>query len=138
VAAREKEAEARRAGGRGKAKQKAAPKAAKSKAARRRTADWIAFVLPPTVAAGQPVTVKIEHRLPAELGPQVLTVTLKGGPEGRRLDRKTVPAGGQGTAEVTFEIPAAVPGSVVSFAAFVGDDFQTSRQHLQSGPLAVQ
>jgi hypothetical protein len=39
---------------------------------------------------------------------------------------------------VTFEIPAAVPGNTVSFAAFVGADFQTSWQHLQSGPLAVQ
>jgi len=138
VAAQEKEAEARQAGGRGKAKKKAAPKAAASKATRKQRADWIAFALPPTVAAGQPVTVKIEHRLPAELGQQVLTVTLKGGPEGRRLDRKTVQASGQGTADVTFDVPATVLGNTVSFAAFVGEDFPTSPQHLQSGPIAVR
>ena len=138
VAAQEKEAEARRVGDRGKAKPKAAAKTAASKAARRRNADWIALVLPPTIVPGKPITVKIEHRLPAELGQQVLTVTLKGGPEGRRLDRKTVQASGQGTAEVTFDVPAAVPGNVVSFAVFVGEDFQTSPQHLQSDPIAVQ
>ncbi|MBM4092959.1 MAG: hypothetical protein FJ276_26650 [Planctomycetes bacterium] len=41
-------------------------------------------------------------------------------------------------AEVTFDVPAAVPGYVVSFAVFVGDDFQTSRQHPQSDPIAVR
>jgi hypothetical protein len=138
VAAQEKEAESRRVGGRGKAKPKAAAKTAASKAVSKRNADWIALVRPPTIAPGKPVTVKIEHRLPAELGGQVLTVTLKGGPEGRRLDRKTVQASGQGTAEVTFDVPAAVPGNVVSFAVFVGEDFQTSPQHLQSDPIAVQ
>ena len=44
-------------------------------------------------------------------------------------------AGGRGKA--TFDIPAAVPGQVVSFAAFVGEDFPTSPQHLQSDPIAV-
>jgi hypothetical protein len=57
-----------------------AGKTAASKATRKRNTDWIALVLPTTIARGKPVTVKIEHRLPAELGQQVLTVTLKGGP----------------------------------------------------------
>jgi N-sulfoglucosamine sulfohydrolase len=65
-------------------------------------------------------------------------VTLKGGPDGKRLDRKTVKATGQGVAEVTFNLPASVPGGVVSFAAFVGEDFPTSRQHLQSNPITVR
>jgi len=34
--------------------------------------------------------------------------------------------------------PRRVPGNTVSYAAFVGADFQTSWQHLQSGPLAAQ
>jgi N-sulfoglucosamine sulfohydrolase len=60
VVAQEKEAETRRAGGRGKAKKKAAPRAAS-----KRRADWIAFALPPTVAARQPVTVKTSSASPS-------------------------------------------------------------------------
>jgi len=137
VAAQEKEAETRRAAGKGKAKKKAAARAAGTKAAPRKRAGLIELLVPPAVAAGKPVTVRIAHDLPAELGLQVLTVTLKGGPEGQRLDRKTVTAQGKGVAEVTFDLPADWPGQAVSFAAFVGEDFQTSRQHLQSELVPV-
>ena len=84
------------------------------------------------------MTVRIEHRLPAALGEQVLTVTLKGGPDGQRIERKTVKASGKGTAEVNFDVPAEVPGGVVSFAAFVGEEFQSSLQHIQSPPQPVR
>jgi N-sulfoglucosamine sulfohydrolase len=148
VAAQEKEARARRAAenkGRGGAgKKKAAAKAPapgdarNAPAAARRQTGLIAFALPEAVAAGRPVTVKIQHHLPADLGEQVLTVTLKGGAAGKRLDRKTVKAHGEGVTEVTFDVPAEVPDGVVSFAAFVGTDFPTSRQHIQAGPLPVR
>ena len=61
------------------------------------------------------MTVKVEHDLPVDLGQQVLTVTLKGGPEARRLDRKTVNASGKGVAEVTFDVPGDVPGNYAFF-----------------------
>jgi N-sulfoglucosamine sulfohydrolase len=141
VAAQEKEADERRASetrGKGKAKKQAPAKADEAKVPAKKAADLIAFVLPTSIAPGQPVTVRINHNLPANLGEQVLTVTLKGGPDGKRLDRKTVKATGQGVAEVTFNLPASVPGGVVSFAAFVGEDFPTSRQHLQSNPITVR
>jgi hypothetical protein len=104
----------------------------------RKRGDLIAFVLPQTISAGQNVTLNIEHDLPADLGEQVLTVTIKGGPAGKRLDRKTVKASGRGTASVTFDVPADVPEGVVSFAAFVGRDFQSSLQHIQSKSLAAR
>jgi N-sulfoglucosamine sulfohydrolase len=134
VAAQEKEAEARQAGGRGKAKKAAPTKRATAKAASRKATDLIAFMLPDSITPGKSVTVRIEHKLPRDLGEQVLTVTLKGGPDGKRLDRKTVMASGDGIAEITFNVPADVPGGVVSFAAFVGEDYQRSRQHIQSTP----
>lgn len=134
VAAQEKEAADRQAGGKGKAKKAAPAKDAGATTAPRRRGDLIAFALPQTIAAGKPVTLKIEHDLPANLGEQILTVTLKGGLAGKRLDRKTVKARGRGTAEVTFDLPADVPDGVVSFAAFVGPDFQSTPQHIQSNP----
>jgi len=134
VAAQEKEADARKAGGRGKAKKAAPAKGADTKAAPRKAANLIAFALPGSITSGKPVTVRIKHELPGDLGEQVLTVTLKGGPDGKRLDRKTLKASGEGIAEITFDVPADVPGGVVSFAAFVGDDFQSSLQHIQSPP----
>jgi hypothetical protein len=132
VAAQEKEADERRAGGKGKAKKAAAGKAAA--AAPRKRNDLITFALPESISAGKPITLKIEHDLPANLGEQILTVTIKGGPAGKRLDRKTIKASGRGTAEVTFDVPADLPDGVVSFAAFVGADFPTSLQHIQSKP----
>jgi N-sulfoglucosamine sulfohydrolase len=134
VAAQEREADERRAGGRGKAGKKAARKTAATAGAKpaAKRPQLITFTLPQSVTAGQPVTVKIEHNLPADLGEQVLTVTLKGGAEGKRLDRKTVKASGTGVAEVTFDVPSDVPGKTVSFAAFVGADYQKSLQHVQT------
>ena len=138
VAAQEKEAEARKSRGKSDAKKAAATKGVDTKAAPRKRTGLIAFALPESIAPGTPVTIRIEHKLPGELGEQVLTVTLKGGPNGKRLDRQTVEASGEGIAEVTFDVPADVPGGVVSFAAFVGADFQTSLQHIQSPPQPVQ
>jgi N-sulfoglucosamine sulfohydrolase len=150
VAAQEAEADSRRAGkekgkGRAKAKRKAAESAetektpaADAKETPRKRRDLIAFELPETVTPGKPITVRIRHTLPASLGEQVLTVTLKGGPDGKRIDRLTVKATGNGTAEVTFDVPAEVPGRIVSFAAFVGEEFQTSLQHIQSAELPAR
>jgi hypothetical protein len=134
VAAQEKEAEARKAGGRGRAKKAAPAKRVDSKAAPRKRANLIAFALRESATPGKPFTVRIEHKLPGNLGEQILTITLKGGPDGKRLDRKTVKASGEGIAEVTFDVPVDVSGGVVSFAAFVGEDFQSSLQHIQSPP----
>jgi hypothetical protein len=139
VAAQEKEADDRRTGGKKKNGGATGKKnAAEAAPARGKRADLIQFALPESVAAGKPVTVKIEHRLPADLGEQVLTVTLKGGAGNQRLDRKTVTARGTGVAEVTFLVPADVPAGTVSFAAFVGADFAASLQHLQSATLPAR
>jgi N-sulfoglucosamine sulfohydrolase len=134
VAAQEKEAEERKAGGRGKARRAAPAKGAATATAPRKRDDLIAFALPEAISAGKPVTLKIEHNLPANLGEQVLTVTLKGGSAARRLDRKTVKASGRGTAHVTFDVPADVPEGIVSFAVFVGQNIQSGLQHIQSKP----
>jgi N-sulfoglucosamine sulfohydrolase len=98
--------------------------------------DLIAFELPGEIEAGKPVTVRIRHDLPADPGGQVLTVTAKEGQGGERLDRTTVRAKGAGVAEAVLKIPAGVD-TTVSFAAFVGEDYKTTRQHITSQPVPV-
>jgi hypothetical protein len=150
VAAQEKEADERRANeakGKGKGQKKTAAKAAAKsdsaptsapKAAPKRQTGLITFALPESVAAGKSVTVKVNHNLPPELGEQVLTVTIKGGSGATRLDRKTVKARGTGVVEVTFAVPASAAVGVASFAAFVGEDYQKSLQHIQSPGLPTR
>lgn len=95
----------------------------------------IAFDLPDSVEAGKPLTVRIRHELPGDMGEQILTVTLKAGDE--RLDRKTVGAKGSGMAQVVFDVPAGVDGTI-NLAAFVGEDYKTTVRHITSEPLAVR
>ncbi len=132
VVAQEHAAEARKAGERRgvKAGPAAVPTAGKS-APRKKLTNLVSFAEPQTVIDGKQITVRIAHSLPAELGEQVLTVTIKSGADGKRLDRKTVKASGDGIAEIVFDLTADVPEDVV-FAAFVGEEFKSSLQHIQS------
>ncbi len=138
VAQQEHQAEARKAKGNGKAKAKAKANSNSNPTKSCQRSQLIAFSLPDSIVAGQPVTVRITHKLPPDLGEQVLTVTLKSLPSGKRVDRQTVSVRGEGAAEVTSEVPEDVSGDEVSFAAFVGKDFQTSLQHIQSEPRPAQ
>jgi hypothetical protein len=113
----------------GKSKGTPTPKAAA------KSGELIVFELPATLTAGQPAQVKIRHQLPAEMGEQTLTVTLKSG--NQRLDRQTVTAKGQGITTVTFTIPSTQAGKPVNFAAFIGTDFNQTPQRIQSPPLQV-
>jgi hypothetical protein len=104
----------------------------------RRQANLIALELPPSAAAGRPVVVKLRHTLPEELGEQSVHLTLKAGMAGQRVERKVIKVCGTGVEEVTFDVPATVLDNVISFAAFVGEDYQTNLQHLQTSRLAAQ
>ena len=144
MTAQEKQAEARKAN-KNKGKNNEArsnnAKASQSNAPapkRSQRSNLIEMIVPDSVAAGEPVTVKIKHTLPSSANEQTLTLTMKGGTNGVRIERKTVIATGDGVTEVTFDVPAEVPGGIVSFAAFVGEDFQSSLQHLQSDPVPAK
>lgn len=139
MAAQEAETAARKADkkGRGGERKKGAKKGADApaKGGKGRAPGLIAFALPGAIEAGKPATIGIDHHLPDDMGDQVLTVTLKAGT--RRLDRKTVAAKGRGTAQVVFDIPPGLD-ETVNFAAFVGEDYQTSPQHITTEPLPVK
>lgn len=90
-------------------------------------------VTPPAqFVPGQPVTLSIHHMLPADMGQQKLTVTLKDA-NNKRLDRKVVSAEGTGDVDVTFDVPANAVG--IQFATFVGEDFSTTPQHVNTGVI---
>jgi len=96
------------------------------------------LVLPPVVRAGEKVDVKIRHKLPADLGEQLFHVTLKAGKDAHRVHREVINASGTGELTVSFDVPAEVPGHIVSFAAFVGRDFETCLQHVRTEPIATK
>jgi N-sulfoglucosamine sulfohydrolase len=122
VQAKEKEAEERRK------RKNAAKQQGQSKGAK-----LISWELPKSVTPGKPVTLRIPHKLSAELGKQLVHVTLKAGKDKKRVERKVLEISGEGVLEVSFDIPDPVPGNVVAFAAFVGKDFQRNLQYLTSG-----
>jgi N-sulfoglucosamine sulfohydrolase len=98
----------------------------------------IEFEDPQAIKAGQPLVVKVHHRLQADLGEQLLHVTFKAGTKNKRVDRQVVKVQREGVAEVTFKVPESVPDQIVSFAAFVGPDYDRSLQHVQIGPFPVK
>jgi len=131
VAQKEKEAEERR-------EQKRKAKRPRPRAGSRKRSDLIALDTPESVTAGKPLVVKVRHKLDAGLGEQLVHVTLKAGPEANRVDRKVVKVSGEGVVEVTFDVPTAVPGNVVRLAAFIGPDYASHLQHLQTEPVPVR
>jgi len=131
VEQKEKEAEARK-------QQKRKAKSQTSNTGSRKRSDLIALEIPQSVAAGHPVVVQVRHKLEAGLGEQLVHVTLKAGPEDKRVDRKVVKVSGEGVTEVSFDLPTAPPGNTVRFAAFIGEDYAGSLQHLQTAPVPIR
>ena len=98
----------------------------------------IALNVPKDITAGQQVTVRVRHRLEAGLGTQLVHVTLKAGAAAKRVERKVVKVSGKGVVDVSFTVPADVSDNVVRFAAFIGKDYASSLQRLQTPPKQVQ
>lgn len=124
--ARQVSAKDRKAAGKAR---KSAPKAAQQ--------DLISLEVPAKVVRGQKTVVKLQHQLPAGMGQKPVQVTLKG-TGNERIERKEVLVSGSGTVEVSFDIPATLPGGRVSFAGLVGKGIQDALQHLQSKPVKVE
>ena len=123
----------------GKAKaRKAAAKAARSPAKLADGKNLIALDLPQAIVATEPVTVGVQHQFPEAAGEQAITVTMLAGADNQRLERKLVHAHGAGEIEVTFAVPAEQSGQSIKFAAFVGEDFAKTTQHICSEPLTVR
>jgi N-sulfoglucosamine sulfohydrolase len=104
-----------------------------------RLPNFLKLLPPERIAAGATIAVQVEHHLPAELGEQPIQITLKQGKSEARLDRKIIPARGDGVVTAEFAIPAEPVDGVVSFAAFAGTDFQSARsERITTKLLSVQ
>ena len=79
----------------------------------------------------------LRDTFPADLGEKPVQVTLKGGGN-ERIERKEVKASGTGVIEVTFDIPAEVPGGKVIFAGLVGKSIKDALQQIQTKPTPVK
>jgi N-sulfoglucosamine sulfohydrolase len=100
-------------------------------------AELIALEIPASVSPGGKAIVKLTHAFPAELGEKPVQVTLKGAGN-ERIERKEVKASGSGVIEVTFDLPADIPGGKVNFAGLVGTGMQDALQHIQTKPVPVK
>jgi N-sulfoglucosamine sulfohydrolase len=134
VLAKEDEAATRRAQNRKAKKQN--PKSKRN--ARAKRSDLFSLQIPRDLAAGQKIVLHVDHKLPEELGEQLLHVTIKQGTQPERIERQVLTVSGEGTTEVTFEVPADVKDNMLSFAAFVGKDFQNKLHYFTTKPQVVK
>ena len=109
----------------------------KTKTKPRQNAKLFQLDLPQNVALGKPITVAVEHTLPAAMGQQLLHLTLKNS-RNQRIERKVIEITGSGEAKVTFDLPAGSNTEAVIIAAFIGKDFQHNLQHFNSKPIVVK
>lgn len=85
----------------------------------------------------EPLSVNIQYQLSESLGKQKLHVTLKS-ENNLRIERQVLEITGTGTKLVNFKIPEDYQGKAVRVAAFVGEDFEQSLQHLNSDLIKLQ
>lgn len=118
-----------------KAKQATAPKTTPVPGGK---AQWIQLIAPEKLAGSVSAAVRIAHEFPEPDREESITVSLLRGAGKERLDRKVVKVRGTGETTVTFNLPEGLSGQNVKFAAFVGEDFQSTPQHVQSKPVKVE
>jgi len=98
---------------------------------------YLSLVLPERMKRSSTVTVRVKHELPVELGSQKLQVTVKMA-DNKRIERKLIEVSGSSVAEVSFDLPALPETEAVIVAAFVGEDFESALQHLNSAPVPLE
>ena len=98
----------------------------------------LTLTAPKSASRGKTVAISVGHKLPADLGEQLVHVTIKEVGSKQRIDRKVLKAKGSGTLEVTFNVPDIAELEMLVFAAFVGKDYPTCLDHVVSKPVPVK
>lgn len=129
VAAKEKEAMARRQKNRKQRSPKAPAKSNKN---------LIKLVPPESGRIGNSFEVTVEYTLHENLGEQLLQVTLKSGESNKRIERKIVKVSGKGVSRIKFELASSLSSKTLRVAAFVGPSYQENLQHLNSNLIPVK
>ncbi len=91
----------------------------------------------PTTAAAR-VKFVIEFDLPPAKGVQSITMTLKQGKRGERVERKMATIKGKGKLVAEFDMPTNPVDNRISFAAWVGPEFSKNLQYYHSDPILVK
>ncbi len=112
-------------------------KRARSPARKGKARNILALAPPASAPRGATVTLAVRHRIPENLGEQLVHVTLKTG-DGKRIERKVLKARGTGTLDVTFAVPGDAGLDTVVFAAFIGKDYPSCLQHVATKPVPVK
>ena len=118
-------------------KESAARRGNKPKNKPKRKTGMIKWTLPENITPGQPAKLTLIHKVPKQLGEQLLHVTLKNG-SGKRIERKVLKAAGTGEIEVQFDVPRYLQGNQASFADFIGAEFTKNLQHLSSKTIDLK
>lgn len=117
------------------------PNAARKKNRRepgsRRMKGLIAIAVPSVAHPGGELTVELTHQLQKFPGKHQLHVTLKGGNNSSRLERKVLTVSGDGKQRIQFPLAKGLPYKQVVVAAFVGPDFSRHLEHVISQPIPI-
>lgn len=104
----------------------------------------ISLLLPESVERGAPCEIVVKHELPKNLGKQKVHVTLKqqlsesGKRSESRIEREIITVAGNGEVTLRMDIPEGIMSEIVRVAAFVGEDYGSNLQHVNSKPIPVQ
>ncbi len=125
-------------------RKKAAAERSKSEANRRTLRkNALSLQVPSSVTPGDDCVVTIRLKLPPNLGPQKLHVTLKNAstdPSNKvntRIDREVLTVDGDKPVSVRFQVPEKLSSDAVRFAAFIGDDFENNMIYVNSKTIRV-
>jgi hypothetical protein len=116
----------------------------KADSGRRKLRDAIAASIPEFVTKGGVCSVIVHHKIPEALGAQKLHVTLKSASTdpksniNQRIHREVITVDGVGDAKIEFEVPHSIESDAVQVAAFIGEDYDSHLQHLNSAPIPVR
>ena len=123
-------------------RQRAKQRAAKRKPETVKLRDALKLQLPESASPGKVVTVVVRYRVPDELGDQEMHVTLKESPSrdknGPRIERQVVVVSGTGERSMEFSMPETLQAAAVRVAVFLGEDYESNLQHINSAPIPVE
>jgi len=94
--------------------------------------------LPKPVTAATKIRYVVDYDLPKMIESQRIVITLKQGKNGERVDRKEAKIRGKGQLVVEFDIPSNPKDGMVSFATWVGAEFDKNIQYYHTDAIPVK
>ena len=96
------------------------------------------ITLPTPITAATRVKYRVNYDLPKSLGMQGIAITLKQGKNGERVERQEAKIQGKGQLVVEFNIPSNPKDGRVSFATWVGAEFDKNIQYYHTDSIPVK